>query len=59
MTFPMPHWPADLQPCIVGIGETGYARRGGIPDKTELSLCLEAIRTAAADAGIDAKEIDG
>jgi acetyl-CoA acetyltransferase len=58
MTFPLPDTPARLRPCIVGIGETEYARRGGI-DKSELALCLQAIRAAAEDAGIAPAEIDG
>ena len=45
--------------AIVGIGETEYMRHGGITDRTEFTLCCEAIRKAADDAGIDVKEIDG
>ncbi|MBI4182799.1 MAG: hypothetical protein HY521_02230 [Proteobacteria bacterium] len=45
--------------CIVGVGETEYARHGGIADKSEFRLCLEAILKAAADAGIRPDEIDG
>ena len=45
--------------CIVGIGETEYTKHGGITDRTEFQLCLEAITNAAADAGIDVSEIDG
>ena len=59
MTFPMPNWPRELQPCIVGVGETAYTKRGGHQDKSELALCIEAIHNAADDAGIDAREIDG
>lgn len=59
MTFPMNDWPRRLQPCIVGVGETAYAKRGGLSDRTELSLCVEAINAAAADAGISASEIEG
>ncbi len=45
--------------AIVGIGETEYARHGGIRDRTEFHLCCEAIRKAADDAGIPVSEIDG
>lgn len=45
--------------AIVGIGETRYAARGGIVDRTEFELCCEAILRAADDAGIDADDIDG
>jgi acetyl-CoA acetyltransferase len=59
MTFPVNDLPARLQPCIVGVGETRYARRGGHNDTPELKLCLEAIHAAARDAGIQPSEIDG
>jgi len=59
MTFPMTDWPRKLQPCIVGVGETAYAKRGGLDDRTELSLCVEAINAAATNAGISASEIEG
>src|SRR5262245_14679078 len=64
MTAPFPH-PASARAAfadrtaIVGIGETEYARHGGITDRTEFALCCEAVRKAADDAGIDVKEIDG
>ena len=64
MTAPFPH-PQTARAgfadrtAIVGIGETEYARHGGIVDRTEFALCCEAIRRAADDAGIDVKEIDG
>lgn len=44
---------------IVGIGQTEYTRYGGITNRTEFQLCLEAISEAAADAGIDVADIDG
>lgn len=59
MTFPMHDLPSRLQPCIVGVGETAYTRRGGHNDTTELALCVQAIRAAAGDAGIDPSEIEG
>lgn len=45
--------------AIVGIGETEYTRHGGIMDRSEFTLCCEAIRKAADDAGLDIKAIDG
>lgn len=45
--------------AIVGIGESAYARHGGIRDRSELQLCCEAIMKAADDAGIPLEEIDG
>ncbi|HEY7294610.1 MAG TPA: acetyl-CoA acetyltransferase [Dehalococcoidia bacterium] len=44
--------------AIVGIGETRYYKRGAAPT-SEFQLVLEAIMAAAADAGIDVREIDG
>jgi acetyl-CoA acetyltransferase len=64
MTAPFPHPQTTRaafadRTAIVGIGETEYARHGGITDRTEFALCCEAIRRAADDAGIDVKDIDG
>ncbi len=47
------------QDRIVGVGETDYGRRGALGDRTELSLCIEAIRRAADDAGVPLDEVDG
>jgi acetyl-CoA acetyltransferase len=44
--------------AIVGIGETQYYKRGAAP-VPEFQLACEAIQNAAADAGIDARQIDG
>jgi acetyl-CoA acetyltransferase len=44
--------------AIVGIGETAYTRHGGATD-SEFELCCQAVLAAAADAGIDASDIDG
>lgn len=44
--------------AVVGIGETDYYKRGKSPH-SEFKLCLDAIRAAAADAGIDVRDIDG
>ena len=46
------------QVAIVGIGETTYYKRGKSPD-SEFKLCIDAIRNACTDAGIDARDIDG
>ena len=42
--------------AIAGVGETDYSRASG---RTELMLSLEAITAALADAGIEAREVDG
>ena len=42
--------------AIVGIGQTEYLRRS---DREEWDLALEAVRRAAADAGIELAQIDG
>lgn len=42
--------------CIVGIGETEFARNS---NRSTLSLACEAIRRAAADAGLPLSAIDG
>ena len=57
MTFPHSSGDPSRQPCIVGIGETAYKRRGGHAGTSEFSLLLSAIRSAAADAGIKASAI--
>ena len=45
--------------CIVGVGETRYARWGGITDASEHALALEAILRAVADAGLSVDAVDG
>jgi acetyl-CoA acetyltransferase len=44
--------------AVVGIGETQYYKRGAAPEP-EFVLVLRAIQSAARDAGIDVREIDG
>lgn len=44
--------------AIVGIGETRYYKRGAA-DVSEFQLTLDAIQRAAADAGLDVRDIDG
>ena len=51
--------PPGKRPCIVGIGQTEYAKWGTILDRSELQLGAEAIVAAAADAGLPCSEIDG
>ena len=45
--------------CLVGVGETRYAKWGGIGDRTEYQLAVEAVLAALADAGIDVDAVDG
>ncbi|MDG2307260.1 MAG: hypothetical protein P8R42_21960 [Candidatus Binatia bacterium] len=47
------------QACIVGIGETRYAKWGGITDASERGLACQAVAKAAADAGLAVADIDG
>ena len=42
--------------AIVGIGHTEYSRDSG---RSEMSLAVEAIRNAVADAGLKPSDIDG
>ena len=46
------------QVAIAGIAETAYYKRGGSP-VSEFQLTVEAIIAAAADAGLDVRQIDG
>ena len=45
--------------CLVGIGETAYAKWGGISGTSEYQLAISAIQTAVADAGLSMDEVDG
>lgn len=45
-------------PCIAGIGQTQYWRRGGSP-LSEFQLACQAIKAAADDAGIALRQVDG
>jgi len=45
--------------CVVGIGRSAYAKRGGLAHEGTLRLALQAIGDACADAGLDPKDIDG
>ncbi len=42
--------------CIVGVGETPHLRPS---NRTTLSMACEAIKKAMADAGLEARDIDG
>lgn len=44
---------------MVGVGETRYARWGGITDTSEHGLALQAILAAVADAGLAVDAVDG
>ncbi|HEV8297259.1 MAG TPA: hypothetical protein VGQ20_08180 [Acidimicrobiales bacterium] len=44
--------------AVVGIGESGYYKRGRSPDP-EFVLAVDAILAACADAGIDPRAVDG
>jgi acetyl-CoA acetyltransferase len=45
--------------CIAGIGETRYAKWGGITDATEHELALDAILAAVEDSGLTVDDVDG
>jgi acetyl-CoA acetyltransferase len=45
--------------CIVGVGETRYAKWGGITERSEHGLALDAILAAVADAGVAVEDVDG
>jgi acetyl-CoA acetyltransferase len=45
--------------CLVGIGETRYAKWGGITGTSEYQLAVEAIVKAVADAGLSMDDVDG
>ena len=42
--------------CVVGVGETPHMRPS---NRTTLSMALEAVKNACADAGLSPKDIDG
>jgi acetyl-CoA acetyltransferase len=44
--------------ALAGIGQSTYFRRGQSPDP-EFKLAVQAVLAACADAGIDARELDG
>jgi acetyl-CoA acetyltransferase len=47
------------QACIVGVGETPYAKWGGITEWSEYQLAVRAVQAALDDAGIAVHEVDG
>jgi acetyl-CoA acetyltransferase len=49
----------DRHACLVGVGETRYAKWGGITDASEYELAIEAILAAVADAGMTVDDVDG
>jgi len=50
---------ARRRACLVGIGETRYAKWGGLSDTSEYRLAVEAIISAVADAGLSMDDVDG
>jgi len=50
---------AGRRACVVGVGETRYARWGGITDASEYHLAVEAVLAALGDAGLSADDVDG
>jgi acetyl-CoA acetyltransferase len=51
--------PPSRRACLVGVGQTPYAKWGGLAGRSEYSLALEAIGAAAADAGLPLAQVDG
>jgi acetyl-CoA acetyltransferase len=51
--------PAPRRAHLVGVGETRYARWGGITDASEHALACQAILAAVADAGLEPDDVDG
>lgn len=45
--------------CIIGVGESSYAKWGATKHRSALSLAIEAVIAAARDAGINTADIDG
>jgi acetyl-CoA acetyltransferase len=45
--------------CIAGVGETRYAKWGGITDASEYQLAVDAITAAVSDAGLSIDDVDG
>lgn len=45
--------------AIVGIGQTAYANRGRLAHRGPITLAIEAVMNAAADAGLPVDTIDG
>ena len=50
---------ARRRACLVGVGETRYAKWGGITDRSEYQLAVDAVLAAIADAGMTADDVDG
>jgi len=45
--------------CIVGVGETRYAKWGAVTESSEYQLAVQATLAALADAGLEARDVDG
>jgi acetyl-CoA acetyltransferase len=50
---------AGREACLVGVGETRYAKWGGITGTSEYQLAVEAILAALDDAGMTPDDVDG
>ena len=42
--------------CIVGVGETEYSKHSG---RSTRAMAVEAVKSAMADAGLKAADVDG
>jgi acetyl-CoA acetyltransferase len=45
--------------CIVGIGQSDFTKWGGIQDRSQFQVTVEAVLAAIADAGLSPHEVDG
>jgi acetyl-CoA acetyltransferase len=50
---------SSTRACLVGVGESKYARWGKIGDVTEHELACQAIQRAIEDAGLSLDDVDG
>jgi acetyl-CoA acetyltransferase len=48
-----------VRAVIIGVGETRYARWGGIADASEFALACQAVLAALDDAGLTSDDVDG
>ena len=51
--------PEQRRARLVGIGETRYAKWGGITESSEYQLAVQAVLAALDDAGLTADDVDG
>src|SRR5688572_4313441 len=55
----MAHRPMNGQTAVVGVGSSGYFRRGASAPRSSLELAYQAILAAVADAGLLPEQVDG